>query len=255
MSTPSSPMPSPVSPQESIQPGLSEPARILNVFVAPSKTFLDIRRNASWWVPLLLISIVAIAFFAVIDQKIGFEEVARHTMENNSRFQQTPADQQQRIISITAAGMKYGGYASPIFILIYALIIAGVLLLTFNFGMDAQIPFSRAMAIVLYGWLPSIVGSLLAMLTLVLGNPEGFRMENPVGTNPAYFLDYATTSRFLYVFLSSFDVISLWVVALLGIGFAVNAKKKISIGTAVTVVAAWFFLYKLGSAAIATLRS
>lgn len=255
MSTPSSPMSSPASHQESIQPGLSEPARILNVFVAPSKTFLDIRHNASWWVPLLLVSIVTIAFFVAIDQKIGFEEVARHTMESNSRFQQMPADQQQRVMTFAAASLKYGGYASPIFILFYAMVIAGVLWLTFNFGMDAQILFSRAVAIVLYGWLPSIVGSLLAILTLMLGNPEGFRMDNPVGTNPAYFLDYATTSRFLYVFLSSFDVISLWVVALIGIGFAVNAKKKISIGTAVTVVAAWFFLYKLGSAAIAALRS
>lgn len=248
-------MSSPASPGQLVQPGLSEPARLINVFVAPSKTFTDIRRNASWWVPLLLVSIVSISFFILIDQKIGFDEVARHMMESNSRVQQMQPDQQQRVISFTAASLRYGGYASPIFVLIYALVIAGVLLLTFNFGMDAQIPFSRAIAIVLYGWLPSIIGSLLAMLTLMLGNPEGFRMENPVGTNPAYFFDYATTSRFLYVFLSSFDVISLWIVALIGIGFAMNAKKKISIGTAVTVVATWFFLYKLGSAALAALRS
>jgi hypothetical protein len=93
------------------------------------------------------------------------------------------------------------------------------------------------------------------MLTLGLGNQEGFRMENPVGTNPAYFLDFATTSKFVYVFLSSFDVISLWCVALIGLGFAINAKKKISPATGITLVAAWFFLYKLGSAAVAAFRS
>lgn len=255
MSTPSSQMSSPVSPEQPVQPSLSEPARIGNLFVAPSKTFVDIRRNASWWVPLLLISIVSITFFTLVDRKIGFDEVARHTMESNSRFQQMTPEQQQRVLSFTEAGLKYGGYASPIFILFYAVIIAGVLLLTFNFGLDAQIPFSRAMAIVLYGWLPSIIGTLLAVLTLMLGNPEGFRMENPVGTNPAYFLDYATTSKFVYGVLSSFDIITLWVVAVIGIGFAVNARKKISTGTAIGVVAGWYFLYKLGSAAIAALRS
>jgi hypothetical protein len=68
-------------------------------------------------------------------------------------------------------------------------------------------------------------------------------------------MDYATTPKFLYGFVSSFDVISLWCVALIGLGFALNARKKISAGTGIAVVAAWFFVYKLGSAAIAALRS
>jgi Yip1 domain len=254
MSTPPPPTPY-AAPQEPVQPVLSEPARIINAFIAPSKTFADIRRNASWWVPLLLVAIVSIAFFILIDKKVGFDEVARHMMESNSQVQKMPPEQQQRVVGFTAATLKYGGYASPIFILFYAFIIAGVLWLTFNFAMDAQVPFGRAMAIVLYGWLPAIVGTLLAIVTLGLGNPEGFRMENPVGTNPAYFMDYATTSKFVYGFLTAFDVISLWCVALIGIGFALNAKKKISTGTAIGVVAAWFFVYKLGSAAIAALRS
>ena len=80
-------------------------------------------------------------------------------------------------------------------------------------------------------------------------------MENPVGTNPAYFLDPATTSKFVYTILTSFDVISLWCVVLIGIGFAINAKKKISPAAGITLVAAWFFVYKLGSATLAALRS
>jgi hypothetical protein len=38
---------------------LSEGARSVNTFIAPSKTFTDLRRNASWWGPWLLISIVS----------------------------------------------------------------------------------------------------------------------------------------------------------------------------------------------------
>lgn len=255
MSTPPPPMPEAALPQQPVQPGLSEPARIIDAFVAPTKTFEDIRRNASWWVPLLIVSIFSISFFILIDKKVGFDSVARHMIDSNARLSQMPAEQQDRTAGIMAMSLKVGGYLSPIFVLFYAFVVAGVLWLTFNFGMDAQIPFSRAMAVVFYGWLPSIVGTVLAMVTLVLGNPEGFRMENPVGTNPAYFLDYSTTSKFLYVSLSSLDVISLWVVVLIGIGFALNAKKKISLGTGITVTAAWFFIYKLGSAAWAALRS
>ncbi|MGE5324689.1 MAG: YIP1 family protein [Actinomycetota bacterium] len=255
MSTPLSPMPSTPLPQETAEPALSEPARIIDTFVAPSKTFIDIRRNASWWVPLLIVSIFSIAFFILIDKKVGFDTVAQHMIDNNARMSQLPAAQQERTAHMIALSMKVGGYLSPILVLFYGFVAAGVLWLTFNFGMDAQIPFPRAMSVVFYGWLPSVVGTILAMVSLVLGNPEGFRLENPVGTNPAYFLDYTTTSKFTYGMLSSIDVIALWIVILIGMGFALNAKKKISMGTGIGVVAAWYFLFKLGSSAIAALRS
>jgi hypothetical protein len=253
MSTPSSAIPN--LPAGPAQPRLSEPSRLMNVFVSPSKTFQDIRQNASWWVPLVIISLFAIFFFQTIERKVGFDEVARHSLENNSRIQQLPAAQQERTYAITANFLKYSGYASPIFILLYAGIMTGVLWFSFNFFMDSQIPFSRAMAIVMYGWLPTLVGTCLSIVTMILGNPEGFRMENPVGTNPAYFMDPASTSKFLYTTLTAFDVISLWCVVLIGIGFALNAKKKMSAGTGITVVAGWFFVYKLGAAALAALRS
>ncbi len=44
------------------EPALSEGARIINTFIAPSKTFTDLRRNASWWGPWLLISIFGLIF-------------------------------------------------------------------------------------------------------------------------------------------------------------------------------------------------
>jgi hypothetical protein len=235
-------------------PSLSEPQRLANTFFAPQQTFLDIRRNSTWWVPWLLISVVAVAFFVMIDKKVGFDQVARSMLANNKAVQQLGPAQQEQAISRTAIGLKVGEYAAPIFILIYVLVIAAVLMATFNFLMDAQIPFSRAIAIVMYGWLPGIVSSILAMLSLAFGNPEGFRMESPVGTNPAYFLDPTTTSRFLYAMLTSLDVISLWMIVLIGMGFALNANKKISTGSAIGAVAVWYFVAKLCGAVFATLR-
>jgi hypothetical protein len=262
MSSPTGPTPPPPlyppsaapAAAEPVRPGLSEPARLVNTFFAPTKTFEDLRRNASWWVPFLLISVCAVAFFAMIDKKVGFDQVARSMLANNKSIQQLEPAQQEQAISRTAIGLKVGEYAGPIFILLYVLIIAAVLMATFNFTMDAQVSFSRAMAIVLYGWLPGLVSSILAMLGLAFGNPEGFRMDNPVGTNPAYFLDPTTTSKFLYAMLTSLDVISLWMIVLIGMGFALNAKKKISMGSAIGVVAVWYFLVKLCGAAFAAVR-
>jgi Yip1 domain len=232
---------------------LSEPARIINTFVAPSKTFLDIRQNGSWWVPWLLISIFSISFWIVLDKKVGFDQIARNMMANNRQFEQQAPDQQSRTLTIVAAANKYGGYAAPVSVLLVVAIVAFVLWATFNFGMAAEIPFGRAMAIVLYGWLPTLVSGLLSMITVWFGNPEGFRLENPIGTNPAYYMS-PDTSKFVLGALSSLDVIGLWTVALIGIGFALNAKKKLSTGMAIGTVATWYFLWKLISAALAAAR-
>jgi hypothetical protein len=263
MSSPTGPTPppppmyqvgsSPVEPEPS-GPGLSEPQRLVNTFVAPSKTFTDIRRNASWWVPLLLISIFAIGFFVMIDKKVGFEQVARTMLANNKGIQQLDPAQQEQAYARTAIGLKVGEYGAPIFILIYVLITAAVLMGTFNFMMDAQVSFSQSMAIVMYGWLPGILSSILAIFALAFGDPEGFRMDNPIGTNPAHFMDPASTPKFLYAMLTSVDLISLWIVVLIGMGFALNAKKKISTGSAIGTVAAWYFIVKIFGAAFAALR-
>ena len=244
---------SPGSP-EPVGPGLSEPQRLVNTFFAPSKTFTDIRRNASWWVPFLLISVFSISFFVMIDKKVGFEQVARTMLANNKTIQQLDPAQQEQAYARTAIGLKVGEYAAPIFILIYVLIIAAVLMATFNFMMDAQVSFSQSMAIVMYGWLPGILSGILAMFALAFGDPEGFRMDNPIGTNPAHFLDPTSTPKFLYAMLTSVDIISLWIIVLIGIGFALNAKKKISTGAAVGTVAVWYFIAKLCGAAFAALR-
>ncbi|HEY5030437.1 MAG TPA: YIP1 family protein, partial [Candidatus Angelobacter sp.] len=244
---------SPLAP-EPAGPGLSEPQRLVDTFIAPGKTFTDIRRNASWWVPLLLISIFAIGFFVMIDKKVGFEQVARNMLANNTAIQQLDPAQQEQAYARTAIGLKVGEYAAPVFVLIYVLITAAVLMATFNFMMDAQVSFSQSMAIVMYGWLPGILSSILAIFALAFGDPEGFRMDNPVGTNPAHFMDPATTSKFLYAMLTSVDVISLWIVVLIGMGFALNAKKKISTGSAITAVAVWYFIVKLCGAAFAAFR-
>jgi len=77
---------------------------------------------------------------------------------------------------------------------------------------------------------------------------EGFNINNPAATNPAYFMD-PTGSKFLYGMASALDVFVIWNIVVLGIGFASNSKMKRS--TAIVIVAVWYLLYKLAGAGLA----
>src|ERR1700721_1478280 len=84
---------------------LSEGARIVNTFIAPSKTFTDLRRSASWWGPWLLISICSILFVYAMGRQVGFEQISRNQVAPSSRadqFEKLPPDQQARQIRLSS---------------------------------------------------------------------------------------------------------------------------------------------------------
>jgi hypothetical protein len=228
---------------------------LINTFLAPSSTFADIRHNPSWWVPWVLTSIVALAFVFVMGQKIGFEQVMRNELAKNpsraEQFEKLSPEQRARQLEVGAKVTSYFSYATPVFQLLGALIIAGVLLAIFNFGAGAEISFKQSLAIVMYGFLPFVIHGLLGIVSLAVGvDPEGFNVRNPVATNPAYFMN-PLEHKFLYGLLTAVDVFSIWVIVLLGIGYASVSKLKRS--TTIGIVAVCFLAYKLAAAAISAL--
>jgi Yip1 domain len=236
---------------------LSEGARIVDTFLAPNRTFLDLRRNASWWAPYLLLSIASLGFFYTIDQKIGFRKVAENQIQQvpkaAQRLERLPPDQQSQAVGRQAVGLKYFLYGYPAVILLSNLIIAALLFATFRFAAGADLKFKTSYAIVMYASLPLVVKTILATVSLAAGaNPDTFVLQNPVATNPGYFLSPAD-SPFLFSLASAVDVFMIWTLVLSAIGFAVVAKLKRS--TALVVVFLWYLIFVLGSAGSAAVFS
>ena len=249
---PITPMPTP--PPE--DPALPEGARIIDTFIAPSKTFTDLRRNSSWWTPWLLISIVTLIFVFVMGRQIGFEQITKNSIAQSTRaeqFEKLPPEQQAKQLQLAAAITRYVSYCLPLLNLIIFLVIAAVLMATFNVAVGAKVPFKTSLAIVTYGSLPGIIGAALGIISMFAGvDPAGFNAQNPVATNPAHFMDPAG-NKFVYGMASALDVFILWNIVLMGIGFACNSKVKRS--TAIGIVAGSYLLYKLVTAGLAAATS
>ena len=233
---------------------LSQAERVVDTFFAPSKTFNDIKRSQSWWVPWLLASLITTAFWFTVGQKIGFEEITRTQIANSSRaaqFEKLPPEQQERQIEISTKIYQYITYLGPIVGLIFAIIMAAILMGTFNFGLGAEIPFKGALAVVMYGGLPMALGSILGIISLLAGlKPEGFNAQNPVATNPAYFMDLSG-NKFLYSMCSALDVLVIWSIILMGMGF--SAQSKVKKGTAIGVIAGLYLVWKVITGGLASM--
>jgi hypothetical protein len=248
---PAAPIPISPNPDASGAAPLSQAARVTNMFFAPSKTFNDLRRSASWWVPWLLISVVSLMFVYAMDRQIGFEQISRNEIARNPKaaeqFDKLSPEQRAKNLQISSSIARDISYGVPIIQLISFLVMAGVLLATFNFAAGAGVPFKTALAIVIYSSVPSVIGAVLGIVSLFAGvDPAGFQARNPVATNPAYFMDPAG-NKFLYAMASTLDVFVIWTIVLVGIGFACNSKVKR--GTAIAIVAGWYLAYKMIGAA------
>jgi hypothetical protein len=245
---PASPTPPP-APE-----GLSQGARIVDTFIAPSKTFTDLRRSASWWAPWLLIGICAALFAYAMGNKVGFEQISKSQVEHSKRaeqFDKLPADQQAAQLRLSAKIVGFFSYFSPFLLLLYAVVATAVLWGTFKL-MGAETTFGQAYAITMYGWLPGMIGAILGTISLFAGaNPEGFDVNNAVGTNLGYYLDAETTGKFVRAMASSLDVLTIWTIVLIGIGYACTSKVKAS--TAIIVVAVWYLVFKLLTSGLAAM--
>jgi hypothetical protein len=221
---------------------LSEPARVIDTFFAPSKTFTDLRRNASWWVPFLITAIVSLLFVYVVDQKVSFRKVAENQIQAQpkqaDRIERLPADQREKTMQQQVTFTKIFSYAFFVFILLWYAIVAAVLLATLKFGVSAEVKYKTLFALVMYAGLPGLLKSLLAILSLLAGvSSDGFTFQNPVATNPGYFVDRAA-HPVLGSLLTSFDIFTIWVLALTAIG--ITCISKVKRGTAFAVVFGWF---------------
>jgi hypothetical protein len=235
---PVTPMPDPVVETTS----LSELARIINTFFAPTKTFTDLRRNASWWAPFLIIAIVSTLFVYTVDQKVGFRKVAENQIQAQpkqaDRMERMPAEQREKAMQQQVNFTKIFSYVFPLFILIWYAIVAGVLLATLKFGASVDVKFKTLFALCIYSSVPSLLKTLLAILSLLAGvNSDSFTFQNPVATNPGYFVDRAA-HPVLGSLLTSFDIFTIWTLALAAIG--ITCITKVKSGTAFAIVFGWF---------------
>jgi hypothetical protein len=235
---------------------LTQTERVVDTFIAPSKTFNDILRSTSWWLPFILLVLATMGSCYAIDKKVGFESIAEHQMTKNSaaaeQLQQLPPDQRAARVKVTAKFTRIMAYSSPVSILIVIGIEALVLWGCFNFGLGAKTTFGQVFAVLMYTGLPRLFISLLTIILLFAGvGVDSFDVQNPVGTNIGYFLQ--DSSAAIKAATGFFDVFGLWSLALLVIGMATISRK--SIGQAAAIVVGWWFILLLLFTGIAAVTS
>ncbi|MGB6725332.1 MAG: Yip1 family protein [Terracidiphilus sp.] len=225
-----------IQPAAEVAPGLSQWQRVTCAFTAPSKTFEDIKRgNKSWWLPFILSIVFAYALFGAITMKVGWPQVAENAINMNQksaeRIAALPADQRATTMKITAYSMEGGFAATPLLVLLFGVIVAGVMLGTINFIFGGKAKFGSVFAVWFYASLPGLIKSALGAIVLFAGMAaESFNLRNFAPTSLGAFISPQDYGPAVYALASALDFTTIWYLFLFSIGLSIVAGVKRSTG-------------------------
>jgi Yip1 domain len=240
-------------------PGLSQWQRVSNIFSAPSKTFADIKRgHRSWWLPFVIMVLVGYIFFAVVDLKIGMQQVVDNQIHLNpkqeEKLAEAPPAQREMSVKISRYVTEGVFIANPALVLIVIALGSLGLWGTINFGFGGRATFQGIFVVWMFASLPSIIKTLLGIIVIFAGvAPESFNIKNFAPTNLGAFLNPLDTNAALYSLATSIDAITIWSLVLLGMGTAMVAGVKRNSGY--IAVFGWWILFVLIGVVIAAATS
>jgi hypothetical protein len=208
---------------------LSQVERVVDTFIEPSKTFADIKRNRSWWLPFLIIVVLGYVFCFVAVQHVGWESLTTNVLKSNPRNAEklekaTPAEQAQ-MLAVTKGFMEGFMVGTPVVVLALNALLGLLLWAGFAFVLGGSTTFGEMFAVSIFASLPNALNSLIAIVTVFASDPQGYNLNLPSPANLAYFLS-PDAAAWLLSLAKSLDIFSLWSLALAGFGGAIVSKVK-----------------------------
>jgi len=235
---------------------MGEFARIIGVFFEPGKTFRDIAQRPTWILPIILVIVAVIGVTTTIGQRIGWENVIRHQMENSSRAQQMSQEQKDQAVALQMKFAPVFGYVGALVgVPIYDLIVAAVLLGIAGGLMGGGMRFKQVFATVCWSGMPGLISAILTIIVLFLKNPDDVNIQNPIAFNLGAFMDPNTPAKFVYSLASSMDLFVFWTMFLMATGLKAAAGKKLSFAGALVAVLLPWGIFVLGKAAMSGIFS
>lgn len=206
----------------------------IEIFYAPSKVF-GRRANSGYWTPFLVITVISALFTfanrsvtsAIFDAE--FSRGAAKAMAANPQITQEMMNSQRGISEAIASVIFY--VAMPILIFL----VGAFIWLAAKF-VSAKLSYQSAVLIATLSQIPRLVQAMLTTVQALMMDTTTITSQHSVGFSPARFMDPDTTQKQLLDLVGRFDVFTLWVTALIGIGIAVVAKVPRSKGFAAAAI-------------------
>jgi hypothetical protein len=234
-------------------PALSPVERVVDTLIDPARTFEDLRRDRSWWLPFALLVLVGWIFCFVAARHVGMSTLAANVLHSQPRsaaqMEKATPEQAERMIAVTSAIIKGFFFALPLTLLVAEALLALLLWAGVSFVLGGRTTYREMLAVAMYAALPGLLGSVLSLVTVMVADPQGYNINLPSPAVLGYFVS-PEAPHWLVTLAGSINLFTLWSLALAGLGAGILARVRPA-RAVLLVLAAWalFVLLKTGIAA------
>lgn len=216
-------------------PTLSVGETITGIFFEPGRVFEALRERPRFLVAGIMLVVLTAVITLTLFQRVDMGQYLRDKMDRSSRSAQQ-TEQQKEI------GVKVGKIiwqALPLLVPI-SIAIGAALYLLGALAFGGSISYKRALAVWVYSSLPpTVLGTLIAVVVILLKAPETIDPEHLLMTNPGAFMG-PDSSKVLTALLTQFDLLRFYGFFLAALGL--RKVAKLSSGSAWSIVLGYWLI-------------
>ena len=208
---------------------------MLKIIWSPGNAFEDIRDSKIGpWIPLLILIVASLTFTTFFLSVVDPVDVAIRQIQQSPQggnMSQEAIDDLRRTLT-DSNFLRILAYVSSVgFLPIWILVISGIYFGIF-LVLGSRATFMQFWSVTAFSFTPSLVGTAAGLVAVLTTPPAALDVGRIAVLTAATFmpLESGETAGFLYTFLQTLSVPTLWTLALLVIGYGVVASKKIGAG-------------------------
>lgn len=229
---------------------------LLKVLWSPGEAMFLLAKNPRVLVPILFLVFSALASSIAVGTKAKYGEMYMNMITHSPQGARMPPEQRanmEKVMSLPAIQGALIG-ASIVFTVVIVVVIALIYFALFTI-VGREGGFKAFLSITAYAFVPMIFSHMAAVARAFVMPTATLMFDELASISPSAFLERDTVSPLLFATSTSVDLVSLWTLILLVIGYGFTASKTVSKTTRVLVTLAPFMLYqvlKLGAVALAS---
>ena len=227
---------------------------LFKVLWAPGEAMFLLSKNPRVLTPLVFLWLFGTIMGGAVMMKVDSAELAMRAIEKSTRGASLSDEQKTQIRrqmnSPVVKGFTFVSVAiGPVLMIV---LVAGIYFALFTI-LGREGGFKSFLSITAFAFVPTIFRQVAAVLSAFMV-PTSSLMPDELGSlSPAVFMDRDSVSPVLFAAVNTIDLVSVWVLILLVIGYGFVTRKSLSKSSRAAAVFGVFMLYvalRLASAAV-----
>jgi len=228
---------------------------LFKVLWSPSEAMFLVSKSPRIVAPILFVCLFSFVGGNLVSMKLDPTELAVKAIERSARGSTVSDEQKEELRNLMNSPVFKGiRFASTLVLPLFLIALAAVIYFALFSALGREANFKVFLSITAFAFIPLIFRQLAAVFTAFIVPASAVIPDELGSIGPAVFLNLDSISPTLFAAVNMVDVVTIWILALLTIGYGFAARKTLSKWTRVSAVLGVFVLYAVLRLAVAAVR-